>query len=141
METRDELEAMSGEQIVAVAKQRGISVRASDGSGTPSHEDYVDALITSPKVTAQSTGLKGAVPDEQPQNTGVGADKAKQAARIARQVQTGDRLDFTIPGGRYVSTDGRFVNAHGQHIHEDGTLVDAKEEQEDLESDDEFEGK
>lgn len=123
METREQLEAMSGEEIVAVAQKRGISVTASDGSGTPSHEDYVNALVTEPEVTAQSTGLGKEAPTTA-QNTETGAEKAKRAAQIARNVQTGNRLDYTISGGRYVSTDGRFVNAHGQHINEDGSLVE-----------------
>lgn len=31
----------------------------------------------------------------------------------------------TIPGGRYINTDGHFVNANGEFITADGKAVDA----------------
>lgn len=33
-------------------------------------------------------------------------------------------LDTTIPGGRYQRADGQWINAHGQEIEQDGTVID-----------------
>ncbi len=35
-----------------------------------------------------------------------------------------EKLDETIPGGRYQDAQGHFVNAKGQRIEEDGTVIE-----------------
>lgn len=96
--TRDELEAMDETELQALAKQRGITVKASEGEDEPSHEDYVNALVKSP-TPSQTQGL--------PQG---------KAA-----------FDTTIRGGRYQNAQGKFVNAHGQEIDEEGNVLDDSE--------------
>jgi hypothetical protein len=100
--TRDELEAMDETELQALAKQRGITVSASEGETEPSHEDYVNALVKAP-TPSQTQGLHS----QQPQG---------KAA-----------FDTTIRGGRYQNAQGKFVNAHGQEIDEEGNVLDGSD--------------
>lgn len=53
-------------------------------------------------------------------------EAARQAAeRKLAEEQSGESVQFatTIPGGKYATGDGRFVDAHGREIDEAGDLV------------------
>jgi hypothetical protein len=129
--TRDELEDMDEGQLQALATQRGITVTASDGSGTPSVDDYVNALAPADGTAAATAELGTQVPTAQ-ETQGIhpavaaGDDRARAAQIAALQAPGKGRLDQTIRGGRYVNTQGQFVNAHGQRIDEEGNLLDGE---------------
>lgn len=97
---RDELEAMTKEDLVDLATDRGLTVTRGDGSdGEPLKADYVNAL-SSDTTQATTSGQKSSAP----------------------------RLDETIPGGRYTNESGQTVNAEGKRIDDKGKLLDAAEE-------------
>jgi hypothetical protein len=108
--TREELEAMDESELQALAAQRGITVKASDGSSTPSVDDYVEAL-------APQSGTATPSPSE---TQGLHVQSPQTAQGKAQ-------FDTTIRGGRYVNTAGKFVNAHGQEIDNEGNVVDGSE--------------
>lgn len=110
--TREELEAMDEAELQALATQRGITVKASDGSGTPSVDDYVEALAPQ----------SGTAPTPTPQETqGLHTQSPAPGSKAS--------FDTTIRGGRYVNARGQFVNAHGQRIDEEGNVIDGSETQ------------
>lgn len=116
--TREDLEAMDESELQALATARGVTVTASDGSGTPSVDDYVDAL-------APPDAPFGGEPatDERIKE---GDDKARSAQSSA--AKPAKRLDETVPGGSYVNARGKKVNAQGQELGDDGKVVEAQDQ-------------
>jgi hypothetical protein len=95
--TRDDLDAMTKDELVALAEKEGLTVARGDGSeGDPLKSDYVDALAAEtdngPAIVTSKSRERGA--------------------------------DETIPGGRYVDAQGNWVNAHGKHIDASGNEVE-----------------
>lgn len=58
--------------------------------------------------------------DEQP----VARVAPAAVAPVAPEVPEGPPPSETIPGGRYINTDGHYVNADGKYITFDGKVVD-----------------
>lgn len=106
--TREELEAMDETELQALAAQRGVTVKASDGTSTPSVDDYVEALA--PQGTATPT------PSE---TQGLHTQSPAPGSKAS--------FDTTIRGGRYVNTQGKYVNSHGQLIDDEGNVLDGSE--------------
>lgn len=91
--TRAELQAMDLPSLKELAKARGLTV-----ADTATQAQYVDALAP----------------------TEPGAKAAKTGAAKAQQVQ---RLDQTVPGGHYITADGKHTNANGDELDESGKIV------------------
>lgn len=116
--TREDLEAMDESELQALATARGITVTATDGSGTPSVDDYVEAL-------APPDAPFGGEPatDERVKE---GDDRARAAQASA--AKPAKRIDETVPGGSYVNARGKKVNAQGQELGDDGKVVEAQDQ-------------
>lgn len=117
--TREDLEAMDEDQLRAVAGARGITVAASDGSGTPSVDDYIEAL-------APPDAPFGGEPATDPR-VKEGDERARSAQESS--AKPSKRIDETVPGGSYVNARGKKVNAQGQEIGDDGKIVDKQDQQ------------
>lgn len=117
--TREDLEAMDESELQALASARGVTVAASDGSGTPSVDDYVEAL-------APPDGPFGGVPATD-ERIAEGDAKARAAQEAA--AKPARRLDETVPGGSYVNARGKKVNAAGQELDDAGKVVDQQDKQ------------
>ena len=115
--TRDELEAMDEDELKALANARGITVTASDGSGQPSVDDYVEALATPEEPFGG---------DEAADPIVAKADKRAQAAQQAAG-KPAKKLSETVPGGRYVDRNGTVINAEGQPIDDDNKVIEEKD--------------
>jgi hypothetical protein len=50
-------------------------------------------------------------------------EMARRDAEAKLAAGPGEKLDQTVPGGKYATQDGRFVDAHGREISESGELV------------------
>jgi hypothetical protein len=111
-QTREELEDMDEAQLKALAASRGITVTASDGTGEPSVDDYVEALAP-PDSPVGADSI-----EEEDEAVVEGNKKAYRAQQRAAQPTT--RIDETVPGGRYVNRQGKTVNARGQEVDEEG---------------------
>lgn len=85
-----DLNGMTDEQLEDEAHKRGLTVTGL-GGGTPTREDYLRAL-TPPIAGAEAKNIA----------------KAKAS-----------KIDETVPGGRYVTAQGKWVNSHGQEIDKD----------------------
>lgn len=102
--TRDELDGMTKDDLVAEAEARGLTVTRGDGEeGDPLKADYVEALASG------ATGASG--------DSGV---PAASGAKTAAARKPGERIksdfDETVPGGRTINAAGETVNAKGEKI-------------------------
>lgn len=131
-QTREELEDMDEEQLKAIAASRGITVTASDGSSSPSVDDYVEALA--PPTSTQGGGIaneearRGDDDEDLKDDRVIEGDRRAAAAQRSSQ-RPKDRIDETIPGGMYKNSAGKLVNAHGQEVDDKGRVLKPEERQ------------
>lgn len=116
--TREDLESKDETELRAIADSRGITVRASDGSDSPSVDDYVEALAP----PEEPFGGEPATDDR----IAEGDRNARSAQEAA--VRPAKRMDETVPGGKYLNARGKTVNAQGEEIGEDGKPVDSEDQ-------------
>lgn len=112
-QTREELEAMDEDGLRAIAQSRGVTVTASDGSDSPSVDDYVEAL-------APPDAPFGGEPSSDP-DVRAGDEAARSAQQAARKPSK--RIDETVPGGSYLDPRGNRVNAAGERLGGDGKVI------------------
>lgn len=115
--TREELEEMDEAQLRNLAASRGVTVSASDGSGTPSVDDYVEHLAPPDEPFGGEPATD--------QHVLEGDERARKAQEAARTPQK--RMDETVSGGRYINAVGKTVNAHGDEVDDNGKPVDKKD--------------
>jgi hypothetical protein len=118
-QTREDLEAMDEGQLKSIADSRGITVTASDGSDSPSVDDYVEALEPPDEPF-------GGEPS-QDERVAEGDKRARSAQQAAGKPSK--KMDETVPGGKYINRQGKTVNAAGQVLGDDGKPVDSADEQ------------
>jgi len=95
--TREQLEEMDKSKLEKLAQKRGLTVTRGDGAEGEPLKDDY--------ITALAGGAIGAVSSGEP----------------------GERLDKTIPGGRYKNRSGDLVNSEGHRINDDGSLIEDDE--------------